>query len=949
MMNRRLFGYLLVAALVAAALCYHFALKARTVAQPPASAASQTQGQPPAATAMPVVVQDLLAQGAGEKAQAGPVGIPAAVLKSIIDQGAPPGGGLDIRDGRLLVKLPNGLTLLVVEDKRFPLVAERLYVRAGSSYEKPEQQGISHLLEHMVFNSTVKRPKGGVASAIEGAGGDTNAATSFDYTQYMADLPSQHWRLGLDVFQDMIFGARFDPAELEQEKKVVISELERGLDDPGQRLFHMSQDASWKGSPYQHPIIGTRETIQAVNSDDLHAYIRQLYQPQSMLLVVVGDVSAREVYEEAGRVFGSLVNDLTVTPPGARETPVLTGGPQAKAVAGNWNKSYLRVSFAVPGLHSAKDVPLEVLANLLGGDKTSKFYRKYVYDLQLADDVDVSSITLERGGMLSIDATLNPERLDAFWAELSKDLAALDAVTFTDEELARAKLNIEDHLYRAKETLRGLATKEAYYQFFGYGPEGEDNVIYAVRNVDRAQLGGLIGQYLRPGNAAVSLLTPGKDQDQADARATAMAEALKAAWPAGAAASTQAAPGKAGEPEVVDLGNGRSVVLLPDPTMPYASVTVAFRGGDALLAPTQQGLAELASRALVSATTTMDAPKLEDFLADRAASIGASAGRDTFTLSARYPQRFAKDVLGALADVATRPALAQGDVERAKRLQLAQIAEVSDKPTGLAFRHLFPFLFPGSHYGYFRAGQPGEVSGFTPKDVQAFWERQRAMPWIMAVCGQFDRQMILDVAARLAAPAVAAAPPLAAPAWGDKREEKLTLAERAQTHLFWIFPVAGRESPDAPALEVLRTALAGQGGLLFQDLRDKQGLGYTVTAFLWQSPKTGFLAFYIGTTPDKAGQAMDGFQRIAADVAAKGLDEAMIGRAKNSIEGDYYQEHQSLGSRSQEAALNLAMGLGLNFDREMLARVAGLDAQGVADVAKKYLDPSKAYLMKIEP
>lgn len=116
-----------------------------------------------------------------------------------------------VKDGRLLVKLANGLTVLVQEDKRFPLVSERLYVRAGSSYEKPGQEGISHLLEHMVFNSTATRPKGQVARAIENVGGEINAATSFDYTVYLADLPSAHWTLGLEVFKDMTFGAKFDP------------------------------------------------------------------------------------------------------------------------------------------------------------------------------------------------------------------------------------------------------------------------------------------------------------------------------------------------------------------------------------------------------------------------------------------------------------------------------------------------------------------------------------------------------------------------------------------------------------------------------------------------------------------------------------------------------------------------------------------------------------------
>ncbi|WP_243310197.1 M16 family metallopeptidase [Fundidesulfovibrio agrisoli] len=927
-MNRRLFGYLLVAVLLASGLVYHFRLGSRP--QPQEQGQTQAQGQTEAQPTKQAA-----------RAKAGESAAIPTVTESL---------ELPVTDGRLLARLPNGLTVLVAEDKRFPLVAERLYVHAGSSYETKAQEGISHLLEHMVFNSTAKRPKGGVASDIEGVGGDTNAATSFDYTQYMADLPSEHWKLGLDVFQDMIFGARFLPEELEQEKKVVISELERGQDDPGQRLFKLSQALTWKGTPYEHPIIGSPETINAVTSQDLKDYIAKHYQPQSMLLVVVGDVDAQQVYREAQAVFGSLENDRTVTPPDTRDMPANTGGPVARAVPGNWNTCYLRVSFAVPGLHSAKDVPLEVLSDLLGGGKTSKFYRKYVYELQLANDIDVSSSTLERGGMFTIDATLKQDKLEAFWAELGRDLATLKADRFTDEELDRAKLNIEDHLFRAKETIGGLATKLAYYQFNGYGPDGEANVVYDVRNVDRAQLQGLLTEYVQPGNAALSLLVPGKEQAQADALATKMLAGLKASWPAAPVAAQAAGQGgKASAPEVVELGGGHILVLQPDPTMPYASVTLAYRGGDGLLTPEEQGLSELVAKTLARSVGKRQAPEIDDFLGNRAASLGATAGRDAFLVSARYPSRFERDVLGLFGDAVLEPAFDPAELERAKKLQLAQIDQAADKPTSLAFRNIYPFLFPGSHYGYFRAGLPDTVAAFTREQARAYWEKQRSMPWVMSVCGVFDRKAVLETATRLAKAPAAKAPAIISPAWGAERSKVMKLPDRTQSHLFMVFPVEGRDSEDTAALEVLKTALAGQGGLLFQDLRDQRGLGYTVTAFLWQAPKAGFLAFYIGTTPDKTGEALEGFKRIAGQVAAKGLDKDELDRASNSIEGDYYQGHQSIASRSLEAAGNLIMDLPLNYDREMLNKVAALSPEQVAKVAAKYLDASKAYLFSIEP
>ncbi|HCO11724.1 MAG TPA: peptidase M16, partial [Desulfonauticus sp.] len=154
-----------------------------------------------------------------------------------------------------LVVLPNGLKVLVQEDNRFPLVSVRLFVRTGSAYEDPKQAGISHLLEHMVFKGTEKRKTGEIAEAIESKGGYLNAATSFDYTVYVMDMPAKHWELALEVLEDMIFHSRFDEQELEKEKNVVLAELERGEDNPGQKLFKTIQAKLFQGSPYARPII----------------------------------------------------------------------------------------------------------------------------------------------------------------------------------------------------------------------------------------------------------------------------------------------------------------------------------------------------------------------------------------------------------------------------------------------------------------------------------------------------------------------------------------------------------------------------------------------------------------------------------------------------------------------------------------------------------------------
>lgn len=844
--------------------------------------------------------------------------------------------------------LKNGMTVAVVEDERFPLASVRLYVHAGSAYETPEQSGISHLLEHMVFKSTETREAGQAAKDIESAGGAVNAATSFDYTMYYADLPADRWLVGLEVIRDMIFGARFDQAELESEKKVVLSEIDRGRDNPQDVMFQDLQALVWPGTGYERPIIGSRERVSGFSGDDLRAYVTRWYQPQSMVLVVAGKVDAGEVLHKAEALFGDMKNDRTITPP----MPLVRSAgarPEVRVEFGEWNKVYLGVAFPTPGMRAPQEAALEIFAQLLGGDETSRLYRRFKYEKRLVDEISASSMTLERDGILYIGATLDAANLETFWRELLADLAGIKAGDFTDREIDRAKLNLEDGLLRAKETIPGLAAKFGSFLFFGYGLQGEANYLRAAGQVDRKELQEVIDAWLRPGEIRAVALLPKDTRDTVSAEG--LTKAIAQAWPAASgAADANAGSARAGKTEIVDLGGGHRLVLLPDRSLPYAAVSMVFAGGDTLLAPGDQGLAQLASEALTMGTVKRGAVEIQDYLSDRAASLSAASGRDTFSVEARFPSRFADDVLGLFAETLREPAFAPKEVDRSKQSQLAAIKRQEDEPMGLAFRKLFPFLYAGGGYAYTRLGEPERVAAFSPDDARRFMARQTHMPWVLSVCGEFDRSKVVDLAKSLAAWSGPAEPyAFATPEWGTKREEKLTLPERNQSHLLLVFPVPGTRDADTPGLELLNTALAGQGGLLFKDLREKESLGYSVTSFLWQSVNTGFLAFYIGTEPQKTERAMEGFTRVAAGLKGAELPEAELSRAKNLLWGDYHRERQRLGARSGEAARELVSGYGLDHDREVIEKAVTLSAKDLKNLAGKYLDPEKAYVMRIEP
>ena len=822
----------------------------------------------------------------------------------------------------------------------------RLYVHAGSAFEEAEHAGISHLLEHMVFKGTEGRGPGEVAAEIEGAGGSVNAATSFDYTVYTTDIPAARWKLGMGVVRDMVFGATVEERELELEKDVVVSELHQRKDRPPVRLFETLQGLAFAGTPYARPLGGTPETVEGLTREDILEYVRRLYQPQSMLLAVCGKVNADEVLAEAEALFGKRGNDRSVSPP-APFPLAAPDGPVVRVERGPWNKTYLGMAFPIPGSRSPDSAGLEVLARILGGGKSSRLYRKFKYELGLVDDISVSAVTMERLGMLYFTATLDPARLEAFWPELMRELSSLSPAAFTGEELDRAKLHIEDDLLQARETLGGLASKLGYYQFFEHGLEAEELFLRQLASVDREELASLAEAYLRPGRFRVAALQPA----EGGLEAPEMEAAVLSLWPERGAEAEKSFPGaEAEEVETVDMGKGRKLVLLPDKTLPYVALDLVYAGGDTLLSPDEQGLAELAARTLVKGTASRNATEMQDFLADRASALNADADRDLFTVSARYPARFGADILPLFREALANAAFAEGEVEREKRNQTSAVRTAEDQPLGLAFRRLFPFLFRDHPYGYYHLGQPETFDAYSRDSIQAFWEKQRRQPWTMAVCGDFDRDAVLALArdlARKGGDAERRDGP--SPLWSPERELDLKLEDRNQAHLLLLFKVPPLGHPDTAGLRLLRTILAGQGGLLFRELRDEQGLGYTVTAFLWQRPEAGFLAFYIGTSPDKTEQALEGFRDAVEALRDTELGEGDVERGKNLLAGDYYNDHQTLSSRSREAAVLPTRGLGLDMNRKVIEEARKLTAKDLRRLARSRLVWDKGYLLRVSP
>ncbi len=839
------------------------------------------------------------------------------------------------------IVLENGLTVYVLEDHRFPLVSVRLFVKAGSTYETPKDAGISHVLEHMVFKGTEKRPKGTIFGEIEKAGGSINAYTSFDSTFYMADLPAKHWALGLDVLKDIAFHPTFDATELESEKQVILSELQISNDDPDSKIFWDLTSNTLKGTTYDHHVLGFEETIKAVTPESLRQYLGKYYQPQNTTVVVVGDVDAKAVLAESQKLFGALKNSGKLHPVKPIDATKLNN-TSVIIEEGPWQQVYLTIAFPIPHIQDAQQAAIKVFSRAFGTGTSSYLYKKYKYDKQLIDNITIYDYPYERVGALYIAVELNAKNLNVFWQEFVKDLATLNANLFSDADIARAKLLEEDDFYRAKETFTDIASNIGDTLLLGGGEQGEKNLLASMARVNKEDIQAVIQQWIVPQRANVIALIP-QGTPLPDLKTV-----MQATWPIKETQKSAKASNDTGATEIIDLGQGRTVILIPDTTRPYTAINLYFSGGSAL--DTQhQGLGDLTAAVLTTGTKDLTASQLKNYLADRATLLDTYRAHQAFSLSTNQPSRFNKDIFALIREIITNPSMNPEEVEREKKDQIAAIRVRDDNSMDYIYARIAPFLFEKQHaYGMQHLGTIKEIEAYTVKDIQGFWQKQSKQPWVLSVAGDFDKEAVLAFAKSLPVPS-AKAVTVKPPKWNTERKLNLTVPGREQAHYMLAFPSVSVDHEDAPAVELLGTVLGGFSGKLFKELRDNQGLAYTVYAYQNFFQETGVFLFYIGTDPQKLAASHDGFMGVIEDIQKNLISEKELQGAKNKMEGDYYLAQQRLSTRSGEAASNITYGQDLDFRMQTIAKVKKLTAEDVRRVAQKYLVVEDMYVIEGKP
>ena len=612
-------------------------------------------------------------------------------------------------------KLANGLTVLVHEDRKAPIVNVTVWYNVGSKDEPKGKTGFAHLFEHLMFNGSENAPNDYFQYLAEMGATDYNGTTWFDRTNYFQTVPRPALDRALWLESDRmgyLLGA-VTQQKLDNQRGVVQNEKRQGDNEPGGLVFYDVLGTLFPdGHPYQHEAIGSMADLDSASMTDVKAWFTENYGPNNATLVLAGDISAAEARPLVEKYFGAIARG-PVNDPAKADVPTLAA-PVRKTFKDQVAATSITRYWAVEGITGADRIALDVGASILGGLASSRLDKELVREEQLAVSVSAGNSAFHRIGILQVEATAK-DGVDLAVLEKRLDEVVNRMITEgpTEDEVRRAVTSTLARTIRGLEQVGGFSGKA---QTLAEGDVLADDPAFYAREFDAlatltpAQVKAAMGRWMtRP--AMTVVLEPGpRDAAYEEAASTktegnaserdraAETIAVSVARPAPPIASVA----KLDFPDVqrATLANGMKLTYAQRNAVPATYVTMSFNAGGAADPVNLQGLQSLTMGLFSEGTASLSSQEIAEARERLGVTIsaGGSADRSSFTLSA-LSSNLAPS-LDLFRQVIREPAFNQADIDRVKSQTLTGIRAQMRSPQGIAGRAIGTELFgPAAPYG----------------------------------------------------------------------------------------------------------------------------------------------------------------------------------------------------------------------------------------------------------
>ncbi len=861
--------------------------------------------------------------------------------------------------------LPNGLEVILSQNRRIPSVAVNLWYHVGPANEEPGRTGFAHLFEHMMFQGSKHVPADGHFKLLESAGATgLNGTTNNDRTNYFETVPANQLPLALWLESDRMgyLLEKVDQTSLSNQQDVVRNERRQSENDPdGVAYEALVQMVYPKGHPYYGNVIGSHEDIQAVQLNDVNRFFREYYAPNNATIALVGDFEIAEAKALVEKYFGTLKRGPAVAPIKVETPPITSERRQVLPSRVELPRVYM--SWLAPSMFKPGNADGMVASTILGNGAASRMYKKLVYERQIAQDVGAWQDSMLLTSTFMIQATARPgHTAEELERAIDEELTAMRAQPPTLREIEQARNTIETSIVGGLERFNGIANRLNLYNHYLGTPDYLEKDIQRYRSVTPASVHAFVKAYLAPSARAVLHAVPGQPQAPATAptppkpatggegsQSINAEEPWRDAMPPGGLAR----PLQIAAPATAVLPNGLTLILSERRGLPLVSANLVFKSGSDSNPQDRPGLASFMTAMLDQGTSTRGAPQIADEVAHLGADLETNSTMDAITVRASSLSKNFPAVFNLLADITLRPAFPAEEIERQRADRLGQLVEQRDRPAELVTAAMASALYGPRHpYGHAEIGTEPAVKATTRADMVRFWE-QHFVPnnAALVVAGDISMDELRSLATKAFGAWQRGTPPRPSLGSPETTTARIVLVDKPgtpQTQLRVAAIGAPRSSPDFRALQVMNNALGGLfSSRVNMNLREQHGYSYGAFSQFIFRRSAGPFAIGAGVRTDVTAASVSEIFKEVAAIREMELSPDELKKAKdamiNSLPGAFETNNTVVGSFSNIFIYDLGLDYYTRYGRE----VSAVTAAQALDVARRYVVPERLVVIAV--
>jgi zinc protease len=861
-------------------------------------------------------------------------------------------------------KLKNGLEVILSEDHRLPLVAVDIWYHVGPANEKPGRTGFAHLFEHMMFQGSKHTDRQLVV--LEGAGATLiNGTTDFDRTNYFETMPSNQLETALWLESDRMGWLldKLDEKKLANQRDVVRNERRQGENSP----YEVVNEGMWhelfpKGHPYYGDVIGSHADIEAAELGDVRDFFKTYYAPNNATMAIVGDYDPKTVKALVEKYFGPIPSGPAPEKITATQ-PVITSEKKT-TVTDTIQLPRLYMSWQTPAIFKPGDAELDLLQHVLAGGRSSRLYKKLVYEKQIAQSVNAFQQNLLLGSVFQIEATAKPNvKLEDLQAAIEEELANIQKNGPTAEELERARNTITTQRIQGMQRLGGFGGVADQLNFYNHYEHDPGYMVKDLARYTNATVASVQkwAQTLTANSRVIAYGMPGEKKLEDVPQKKVDPNLQSQAMPGGPGndewRGTQPKPGPVKAPHIAPpatftLANGLTVYLVQDHKLPVMTANLTVRrGGDANPAD-KSGLASFTSAMLMEGTQKHDSElKLADAIANTGGSVNANANYDASTVLASGLTWRADQLFDLLSDAATHPVFPQEEIDRLRQRRLVMLMQQKDNPNTLATKAFYREVYgEKSPYGFIDTGTEASTKATTREDMTNFYKAGFGPKnAVLSVAGDFTQAQLKSLAQKYFAGWTGDATKQAPPTIETTTAKRVVIVDKpgANQSALRIGQVGlARSNPDYVPVQVMNEILGGLfSSRINMNLREIHGYTYGAgSGFQFRRAQGPFMISSMVRADATAPSVTEVFKEVDKMKATQPTAEEVSTARESFIRGltaIFETTQQTAGTMTNLFVYDLP----LTYYVDLPKQIEAVDAAKIKEMAGKYLTPDKMVIV----